>query len=514
MCSIFLFEGDFMKKYMISAFILAVFYFGGRPSNNLYAMGSKKEKVHKEKEQKLNPYGGNTKRVDFKVVPEEVVLKESNVDDIYKEVLESINSAGLRRYPEGYRGEKYEIFAGETLNVKLPGPGKYRAEIVNSPYLSKSTVAVKDGNLFFQTGYQGEYILDITRDGSFYKQFTVKSKVKYSFTQEKNYDIILNSYENGKLDILISSVKLSRLAFPGALYHKETAFMILEKALGEKNLDVAKEAADFISKNFQLNDMEREKLFDFDMEMAKEDPIKYRGFLEKYIHKPGLAEELVNIILAGKSLRDNDEIFLKKRYSETFNPKIALYLGRWYMNKGDIINAERYLLYGKDYYNLCLLYLNNGDLERFETSLLKVSEDKTAELEKEREMYHRGELIKKEITLGDEKYQRENYEEAVLFYKRAEEKDIEAARRFGTHIKIGMSYYYITRYRDAAYYFEEALESEKSPMKKAEIGYFAGVCYYRMQDKEKSIKSFEKLVRDYPGTTWSKKAMVYIVRMR
>lgn len=102
----------------------------------------------------------------------------------------------------------------------------------------------------------------------------------------------------------------------------------------------------------------------------------------------------------------------------------------------------------------------------------------------------------------------------MLFYKRAEEKDIEAARKLDTDMKIGMSYYYITRYEDAANYFEKAMESEKTPMKKAEIAYLTGVCYYRMQDKEKSMKTFEKLAKDYPGTTWSKKAMVYIIRLR
>ncbi len=503
-----------MKKYIISAFILAVFCLGGEPSNKLYAMGSKKEKVEKENLPNLNPDIGVSKKVDYKVISKEISLNESNVSEVYKKIVESINTAGLRRYPDGYRGENYEIFAGETLNVKLPEPGKYMAEIIKSPYLSKSYVVAKEGNLFFETGYQGEYILDIIKDGSFYKRFRVTSKVKYSFTQEKNYDIILNSYENGKLDILITSVKLSRLAFPDALYHKETAFMILEKALAERNLSQAKEAADFIRGNFQIDNMERERLFSFDKEMAKGDSARYRTFLEKNISKPGIEEELVDIILGSGILNDEDELFLIRKYSEDQDARIALYLGKWYMGKGDVINAERYLLYGKDYYNLCMLYLNEGDLEGFESALSKVSEDKIPELEKEREMYRRGELIKKELSLGDEKYQRENYEEAVLFYKRAEEKDIEASRRLGTDMKIGMSYYYITRYKDAAYYFEKALESEKTPIKKAEIEYLAGVCYYRMQDKEKSMKSFEKLVRDYPGTTWSKKAMIYIVRLR
>lgn len=170
--------------------------------------------------------------------------------------------------------------------------------------------------------------------------------------------------------------------------------------------------------------------------------------------------------MSGKTLREKDELFLKKTYSETLNPEIAVYLGKWYMDKGNIIDAERYLIYGKEYYTLCMLYLQNEDLDRFDATLSKVSEDKVHQLKKEREIYHRAKLIKKEVDLGDEKYQGENYEEAVLFYKRAEEKDIEAARKLDTDMKIGMSYYYITRYEDAANYFEKAMESEKTPMKK------------------------------------------------
>ncbi|WP_320046057.1 DUF2225 domain-containing protein [uncultured Ilyobacter sp.] len=503
-----------MKKYMISAFIMAVFYLGEVPYNKLYAMGSKKEKIQKEEVQDYNPYGGKSKKLDYKIVQEEISLDENNISEVYREIVESINSAGVRRYPESYRGENYEILTGETLNVRFPESGEYRAEIIKSPYLSKSSVVIKEQNLFFETGYQGEYILNITKDGIFYKRFRVNSKLKYSFTQEKNYDIILNSYENEKLDILLTSVKLSRVAFPDALYHKDSAFMILEKTLVKKRLDEAEEAADFIRNNFQLDFMEKKQLFYFDMEIAKDDPFKYRDFLEKNIHEPGFSDKLVNIILSGKTLREKDELFLKKTYSETLNPEIAVYLGRWYMDQGDSLDAERYLLYGKDYYTLCMLYLKNGELKRFDAALSKVSEDKIPLLKKEKDIYNRVRLIKKEVDLGDQKYQEENYEEAVLFYKRAEEKDIEASRRLGTEMKIGMSYYYITWYEDAANYFEKALESEKSPLKKAEIAYLIGVCYYRTQDKEKSMKTFEKLVKDYPGTTWSKKAMVYIVRLR
>lgn len=503
-----------MKKYMISAFIVAVFYLGEAPYNKLYAMGSKKEKIQKEEVQDYNPYGGKSKKVDYKIVPEEINLTENNISEVYSKVVESINTAGVRRYPESYRGENYEILTGETLSVRFPESGEYRAEIIKSPYLSKSSVVIKEQNLFFETAYQGEYILNVIKDGIFYKQFRVNSKLKYSFTQEKNYDIILNSYENEKLDILLTSVKLSKIAFPDALYHKDTAFMILEKAFADKKLDIAEEASDFIQNNFQLDFMERKQLFYFDMEIAKKDPFKYRDFLEKNINEPGFSEKLVEIILEGQTLREKDELFLEKRYSETLNPDIAVYLGRWYMDQGDSLDAERYLLYGKDYYTLCMLYLKNGELNRFEAALSKVSEDKVPLLKKERDIYNRVRLIEKEVDLGDEKYQEENYEEAVLFYKRAEEKDIEAARRLDTETKIGLSYYYITRYEDAANYFEKALESEQTPMKKAEIAYLTGVCYYRIQDKEKSMKAFEKLVKDYPGTTWSKKAMVYIVRLR
>jgi len=510
----FLFEGDFMKKYTIAAFIMAVFYLGALPYNKLYAMGSKKEKVLKEEVQDINPYGGKSKKVDYKIVSEKINLNENNVSEVYKEIVKSINTAGVRRYPDSYRGEDYEILTGETLNVSFPEPGEYKVEIIESPYLSRSSVVVKNQNIFFETGYQGEYILNVTKDGMFYKRFRVNSKLKYSFTQEKNYDIILNSYENEKLDILLTSVKLSRVAFPDALYHKDTAFMILEKTLVSKKMAEAEEAAKFIRNNFQLDFMEKKQLFYFDMEIAKDDPFKYRDFLEKNIHEPGFSDKLVNIILSGKTLREKDELFLKKTYSETLNPEIAVYLGKWYMDKGNIIDAERYLIYGKEYYTLCMLYLQNEDLDRFDVTLSKVSEDKVPQLKKEREIYHRAKLIKKEVDLGDEKYQGENYEEAVLFYKRAEEKDIEAARKLGTDMKIGMSYYYITRYEDAANYFEKAMESEKTPMKKAEIAYLTGVCYYRMQDKEKSMKTFEKLAKDYPGTTWSKKAMVYIIRLR
>lgn len=97
----------------------------------------------------------------------------------------------------------------------------------------------------------------------------------------------MNSYENEKLDILLTSVKLSRVAFPDALYHKDTAFMILEKTLVSKKMAEAEEAAKFIRNNFQLDFMEKKQLFYFDMEIAKDDPFKYRDFLEKIFMNQG-----------------------------------------------------------------------------------------------------------------------------------------------------------------------------------------------------------------------------------
>ncbi len=510
----FLFEGGFMKRYMMMTFLLALFYFGVNPEIKVYAMGRKKEKVQKKDLPSAQPATASVRKVDSRVDPEEILLSESNVTWVYKDIIESIKNAGLRRYHEEYRGEDYEVFAGEILNVKFPQTGEYSAEVVKSPYLSDSDVVLKGEELFFKNGSQGEYIIEVTKDGSFYKRLRVISRVKYSFTQEKNYDIILNSYENGKLDLLISSVKLSRIAFPNALYHKKSSFMLLDQALTKNEFLEAKEAVDFIRKNFQLDEMDQENLLYSEMKILKSDPVKYKKILEKNSNNPKAATELLNLILDKKILTDKEVLFLESRYEETQDEKIALHLGRWYMNNGDIINGEKYLAYGKDYYNLCMLYLKNQDIERFELVFEKVSEEKRSDLLMAKDLYDREQLIGKEIQLGDEEYQAEDYEEAVLFYKRAEIKDRKAARGLGIDMKIGKSYYYIFQYTDAVNYFQKAMEVEKNPIKRAEIYYLTGMCYYRLEDKERSMESFERLVKEYPETTWSKKAVIYIVKLR
>jgi tetratricopeptide (TPR) repeat protein len=510
----FLFKGGFMKKYIISIFFMTIFCFGIMPGHEIYAMGSKKEKVEKETLPEGQSKYISGVEVGSLVEQKKVVLDEKNIEEIYMETVEAINNAGLRKYPLGYTGKEYEIFSGEILNVQFPQGGKYTVELIKSPYLSKVDLIFKKDDLFFRTVYQGEYLIDVIKDGSFYKRLTVNSKLKYSFTQEKNYDIILNSYEVGKPNLLINSVKLSRLAFPNALYHKKTAFMILEKTLEEKEFSEAEKALDFIDKNFQLDDMERKSIRYYQGEVFRGNPVKYKNFLLKHRDDSSMTKELIEVLLAGKSLSEEEALFLETTYEETLDSNIAKYLGNWYMNTDDTVKGERYLVYGKDYYNLCVLYLENSDMERFERCFENVSEEKKLEIIKLKDIYSRKKLLEKELNLGDEKYQAEDYEEAVLFYKRAEGKDMEIARRLGTDIKIAKSYYYILQYGEAAKYFEKALEMEKNPIKIAELQYLTGVCYYRLENREKSIESLEKLVNEYPGTSWANKAMIYIIKLR
>lgn len=510
----FLFKGGFMRKYIVFIFFLAMFYSGMIPVNKLYAMGRKKEKVDKAVLSEVKSKEFSEIERECLLEQEKVVLDEENIEKVYNDIVEAVNNSGVRKYPVGYTGEDYEIFTGEILNIVFPQEGKYTAELVKSPYLSKTDLILKKSNLFFRTVYQGEYFIDIMKDGSFYKRLTVNSMLKYSFTQEKNYDIILNSYEVGKLDLLIKSVKLSRLAFPDAFYHKKSAFMILEQSLKEKKFSEAEKAIGFIEANFQLDDMEKERIFYCQGKILKGNPVKYKKYLKSNMENPKLAQELKEMLLSGKTLSEEESLFLENVYEKTQEGEVARYLGKWYMNTGDPLKGERYLIYGKDYYNLCVLYLENHDMERFNSFFQRVSEEKKPEIIKLRDIYSREKLLEKELSLGDEKYQAEDYEEAVLFYKRAEGKDMETARRLGTDMKIAKSYYYIFQYRKATEYFQKALEIERNPIKRAEIQYLAGVCYYRSEAREESIETFEKLVDEYPGTTWANKAMIYIVKLR
>ena len=189
-------------------------------------------------------------------------LNESGVAYLYDLIQRDSSTNTIREYLPSQIMVPMEVYVGENLIINNIDAD--RVKLISSPIKSDFIFTINGNALNFNSLYQGEYIAELYKGFTYIGTVKIKNKLKYNFTEKDNYDIILNSYNNQNLDLLVKSAQLYLIAFPTNSKQKDVAFMVLDLSSANNNQLLINKEIRYLKENFSLNEEEKIKLLSFE----------------------------------------------------------------------------------------------------------------------------------------------------------------------------------------------------------------------------------------------------------
>ncbi len=442
----------------------------------------------------------------------DIIVNEKNIEGLYRELSDRDSETALRRYPDHYNGEYYEVYTGEILGVNITDPVKVR--LIKFPYMSENETFIRDDMVFFETYYQGDYLLEVEDKEGNKRVVEVRAKHKYSFTEKQNYDIILNSYRAKNIGVFSPAKELFILSYPNSFAIRDIYFMEARLNIDLKRYEDAKEAISKIRGEYRLTAAEDEELILLEEKTFDRGSRAWKNYIYKNRETGDLKKKLLTYLHSNVKIEARDIKLLKTEYAETHSQKTAQIIGDYYAEAEDRGEALRYLAYAGDYEKICRIYLKDRELDLFDKTLSRVDASRRGALIAEKEKVLETIEVERELDLGRIRFDSNNYQEAILFFDRAKRKNPGISEELGVELDLGMSYYNLFDYERAVEHLLKVEETTKDSYKGLEADYYVAMSYYRGENREESLKYFQKIVRDYPETSWAKKSMIYIIRLR
>lgn len=459
----------------------------------------------------------------------DIIINNENIKGLYKELSEVEGEKKTRRYPSEYKGNYYEVYTGEELIIE--GQEIVGARLIKFPYMSENEISIVEDMVHFETYYQGEYQVEIEGILGNIRVIDIKVKHKYNFTEKANYDIILNSYNDKDYEVFSAAKELFVLSYPNSFTLKEVFFMDIEVEIELGRFVEAKKVIEDTRNIYKLTEDEKNTLLFLEEETYDEGSDEHINFLYENKGVPLLRKELLQSFSIGDDLDTRDVELLRDEYKKNPSTKISQLLGDYYLKTGSNGEAIRYLTYANDYEKIADIYLDEREFDLFDSTLEKVSEAKKPALLNKKSRIKETMVVERELNLGRARFKSENYQEAILFFDRAKRRDGKIAKELGVDLDLGLSYYNLFDYKEAIIHLEK-IRKTGNEYEVLEANYYIAMSYYRYYGEQeledgpenssepvidyskKSLEYFDKIVKDYPETSWAKKSMIYIMRLR
>ena len=430
---------------------------------------------------------------------ETIILTENDPSGILSEVSRTLREGKSKEYSGSYNGNTFEGYAGDYLFIPLKSEDNFK--LVSYPRNISYELGIKGNNLVFRSIYQGEFTLDFYSLGEVTRRVKISNKLKYRFTEQNNYDIILKNYASNDIKQLQNSVALHRMAYPDSFRDKEISFMLMELAGKDGNIGIVKEEIEFLKKYKTLDEQDKLTILDtltaIGATSSNLDPV----LLEYDSANTILNKELKRIILAKSSPKKDEIEFLEKDFRDEPTKEAADFIGNWYLRNGDINKGTQYI---------------NGTIEGIAPELLESiftkneegTVDPMAELENKNYTQFRSFL-----NDGESSFNKGSYVEALVHFEKALEINKNYAETKDIYFYMGQSNLQLDNGQKAIENYKKALDLEKSDDKKAEIYYNMGIAYDKLGNKEESRNYFTFVRQKFPKSSWSTKSSIYLLKL-
>lgn len=275
------------------------------------------------------------------ITQETIVLTENDSSGILDEVSRSLKEGKTKEYSESYNGSTFEVYTGDYLFIPLKSEDDFK--LVSYPRSISYELGIKGNNLVFRSIYQGEFTLDLYSLGGVTRRVKISNKLKYRFTEQNNYDIILKNYAANDIKQLQNSVALHRMAFPDSFRDKEISFMLMELAGKDGNVRVVREEIEFLKKYKTLDEQDKLTILDTLTAIGATSSNLDSVLLEYDSANTILNGELKKIILSKSSANREEIEFLEKVFRDEPTKEAADFIGNWYLRNGDINRGTQYI---------------------------------------------------------------------------------------------------------------------------------------------------------------------------
>lgn len=427
-------------------------------------------------------------------------LNESGVAYLYDLVQRDSSTNAIREYLPSQMMAPMEVYAGETLIVNNINAD--RVKLISSPIKSDFTFNISGNSLNFNSLYQGEYIAEIYKGFTYVGTVKIKNKLKYNFTEKDNYDIILNSYNNKNLDLLVKSAQLYLIAFPTNSKQKDVAFMVLDLGSANGNQLLINKEIRYLKENFSLNEDEKIKLLTFEEKSSNGSFIINNYYLDYNRSNLKLNTEIMRAIQRKNNATADELQFLENFYGDSQSTELALLIGNLYMQNGDSDKGNYYLSLAGSSSNLnsnfsnlttptpenSILSSNNIDRDEVVTSVSPSDSSKN-------------------ITNGIDALNRKSYSEALIFFNKAESSSTNISE---VSFYRGKTYFSMNNFDKALSDFDKVTTPGENT---SELYYYLGVIYHKKGDIEKAKDYLRKSRENNPSSTWGRKSSIYLLKL-
>ncbi|MEG0390636.1 MAG: tetratricopeptide repeat protein [Cetobacterium sp.] len=424
-------------------------------------------------------------------------LNESGVTYLYDLIQRDLNANSTREYLPSQISSTMDVYAGETLTINNINAD--RVKIISSPVKTDYNFIISGNSLKFNSLYQGEYIAEIYKGFTYMGTVKIKNKLKYDFTEKDNYDIILNSYNNKNLDLLVKSAHLYSIAFPMNSKQKDIAFMVLDLgAINGNQLLINKEIR-YLKDNFSLNENEKIKLLALEEKYSDGVFIINNYYLDYNRNNLKLNTEIMRAIQRKNSSTSDELQFLEKFYSDSQESQLAALIGKLYTLNGDSDKGNYYLSLsgGSGEFAMPLTPTDSNITSTF-NPLDQISKDNQVIQES-----NTASNSSKDISSGIDALNRKSYNEALIFFNKAENTS-------ETYFYRGKTYFSMNNYDKALLDFDKVNNPEENT---SELYYYLGVIYHKKGDLEKAKEYLRKSRENNPSSTWGRKSSIYLLKL-
>ena len=427
-------------------------------------------------------------------------LNESGVAYLYDLIQRDSSTNAIREYLPSQMMAPMEVYAGETLIVNNINAD--RVKIISSPIKNDFTFNISGNSLNFNSLYQGEYIAEIYKGFTYVGTVKIKNKLKYNFTEKDNYDIILNSYNNKNLDLLVKSAQLYLIAFPTNSKQKDVAFMVLNLGSANGNQLLINKEIRYLKENFSLNEDEKIKLLVFEEKSSDGSFIINNYYLDYNRSNLKLNTEIMRAIQRKNNATADELQFLENFYGDSQSTELALLIGNLYMQKGDSDKGNYYLSLAGSSSNLNSNFSNltTPTLENSILSSNNIGEDEVVTSVSPSDS-------SKNITNGIDALNRKSYSEALIFFNKAESSSTNISE---VSFYRGKTYFSMNNFDKALSDFDKVTTPGENT---SELYYYLGVIYHKKGDIEKAKDYLRKSRENNPSSTWGRKSSIYLLKL-
>lgn len=432
---------------------------------------------------------------------QQIILNASAPAGILADVSNSLKRGYVREYNSNYRSN-YEVYVGDYVSIPL-GIGEDSYNVFFAPLGTSYEIEIRDGKLFFRGIYQGSYEIMLYSAGSFSRKITIQNRLKYEFTEQNNYEVIVQSYKSGNMKALSDSVAVHRIAFPNSFRDKEISFMLIDLAGKDGNSKIIKEEIDFLQKYTKLDEYDKLNIVN-SLKLIQDKNFEISSALLEFdVSAQNLNQEIAKLIMAKEKPTQNEIIFLEKLYTANSIPDINLgnFIGNWYIKNGNPIKGATYLnSEGNIGDNLPLIPLNPNQ---------PINNQITTPESLEAQNYTQYLTFFEE---GKKNFERENYIEAGIYFEKALGLNKDYIEQKDIYFYLGQSHFKTENYSEAVKDYKNSLNLEKNDEKKAEIYYNIGMTYDKLGDREQAVNYLTYVRQNYSNSPWSVKSSLYLLQ--